>query len=54
MDKFRAFAIRNPKVIGLIFAVIIGYTGYIAYDSGRLAALLRTDSARAASEALGG
>lgn len=54
MEKFRGFATRNPKVIGLIFGVLAGFAGYNAYRAGMAAALLHSDAARAASEALGG
>jgi len=57
MDKLAEFVARHPAAVGMVFAVLAGTAGWNAYRAGMKAQEIRymvSESARAASEALGG
>lgn len=53
----RELAMRHPYLIGAVFAVLAGWSGFCAYRGGMAVGEMREasgDAARLASEALGG
>lgn len=57
MHKLAELIARYPHAGGLVFAALAGFGGWNAYQAGMRAQAIRDivgDSARAASEALGG
>ncbi len=54
MNPVQEYAVKHPQVIGLFFAFLAGYCAYNAYQGGIAVQFLRGDTARTASEALGG
>jgi hypothetical protein len=54
MENAVKFVNEHPKVIGLIFALAVGFAGYNAYKAGMAVAIIHSNVSQAASEALGG
>ena len=54
MNPLQEFAVRHPTGIALAFATLVGWCGFCAFRGGMATALLRGNTARMASEAMGG
>lgn len=57
MEKLGEFQVKHPVLIGVVLAVMTGYSTWMVYDIGRkigFVRAVRSIDARAASEAMGG